>query len=95
MHEAAYLLYMLSFETDNAAYCEKWCNIFLLLRELPAVFVVLQIYPGTQVVLPLLWVRGLVFPETAVSSFISKAESVRKLRHLRLSSCVTVTFTTR
>ena len=47
MHEAAYLLYMLSFETDNGAYCEKWCNIFLLLRELPAVFVVLQIYPGT------------------------------------------------
>lgn len=41
MYEATYLLYVLSFETDSGAYCEKWYSIFLLLRELPAGFVAL------------------------------------------------------
>lgn len=54
MNEGAYLLYILCFETDNGAYCEKWCNIIFLLREFPAGFVLLQMHPGTEVILPLL-----------------------------------------
>lgn len=41
------------------------------------------------------WVHGLVFPETASSSFISEAEPVRGLIQLRLSSHFTVAFTIR
>lgn len=70
MNEGAYFLYILCFETDNGVVCEKWCNIFLL-RELPAGFVLLQMQPATEVVLPLLLgFYEVVFPETAVTFLI-------------------------
>lgn len=91
------LIYCTSFETDNGAYCEKWCNIFLLLRELPAVFVALQMYPGSNVGCPAALAVFVVWCSPRLQSLVSsqKQSLWGDSFHLRLSSCVTVAFTSR